>query len=268
MPATFSADEDVVRPLHLRAQAGGALDCGGDAHAGPRREARPERHRKFRAEQQREPQPRVRRRIPAAAEAPAARGLPLGEDCEPARVSLASEPCGDVVRRGGFLEGENLAGERIVAELRMQIVCDEAVGRGEQAAAEAGLFLDVKACAAKPRERLGDLSARHAEGVGKIAGKQMHGSRAQFAEEAGVERQRAHVSTSSSEKSTAGAECVSAPTLMKSTPVAAIAFTVASVTPPLASSRTARFFRRAIARLRRAAPWSCCRGGSHPRRRA
>jgi hypothetical protein len=43
--------------------------------------------------------------------------------------------------------------------------------------------------------------------------------------------------------STALAECVTAPTLIRSTPVAAMAATVASVTPPLASSSGRRVAR-------------------------
>ena len=49
---------------------------------------------------------------------------------------------------------------------------------------------------------------------------------------------RTHDSSSSSEKSIAGAECVSAPTEMKSTPVSAIPRTVCRFTPPLASKLT------------------------------
>src|SRR5437868_8597648 len=62
----------------------------------------------------------------------------------------------------------------------------------------------------------------------------------------GIGHQR-EIGVSSSERSIAGAEWVSAPTEMKSTPVAAMRRTVFKFTPPLASNFTFRFRPRAIA---------------------
>ena len=68
----------------------------------------------------------------------------------------------------------------------------------------------------------------------------------------------------SRERSRAGAECVSAPTETKSTPVPAISRTVSSVTPPLASSFARPSTRATIAPQRGRRP--CCRAAAAARR--
>src|SRR5438034_1173532 len=82
---------------------------------------------------------------------------------------------------------------------------------------------------------LRDGRAVSAQQGGEFAARQVDRCGAQGREQRRVER--AHGSNSS-EKSIARAECVSAPTEMKSTPVAAICGTVSRVTPPLASNFT------------------------------
>src|SRR6185503_17741664 len=201
-----------------------------------------------------------RRRVEAAAEPAAARGLALGHDRRAVRRALAREGLRDAIGRVGLVEVVDRMREPARVEAVLDLLGIEAVRRAAQPVAAARLGLDPVAARAQRLDVLPDLCARDPVLVGQrftragpVAGA------AQRIEHA--HRPRAHLRAlpcrgppslasgslrvglrppcprvSSSATSAAGAEWVRAPIEIRCTPVSATARTLARLTPPLASS--------------------------------
>src|SRR4030095_7957481 len=125
------------------------------------------------------------------------------------------------------------ANQTNLSKTRTHVISDQTIRRSDEPVSKVWSFLDLKPSVAQLRTAFADNRQCRAEFGGEMSRRQMDARGAKRNEQRNVES--AHGS-SSSEKSIAGAECVSAPTEIKSTPVAAIAGTLLRVTPPLASN--------------------------------
>ena len=184
----FAAEKNVVRPLDRGLRADGFVDRSSDGDRRPRRQPRPFRLRQRGAQEQREPQPALRRRGPAPAKTSTARRLVLGENGDAAGRAVATQSGREVVGGIGLGEDQDFANERARAEPCGEVVGNEAVGRGDEPEPIAGTVLDLKTRSTQRGESGADGGGAFPELRGEIARREVDARFAQRAEEAGVER--------------------------------------------------------------------------------
>src|SRR5262245_17259724 len=227
-------NQDVVGPFDLGLQIGMRSNRPHQSRSGSNGKLRCGLGPKIRTKKDGEPQTLARRGNPFAPKTSAAPGLRFGEYNGALANAISRKSIGHIICRLRFFKHANVAANDLARKhqreqiIRVQEVRDIAQAIPVMWACFNLVTKRAQLFNARPYRRPGD-----AEGLRKLSTRSRAGTR--VAEGGKDLRIDCHAGSKSSPISAAGAEWVRAPTEMKSTPLSAIARTVARVTPPLAS---------------------------------